>query len=71
MMKRERAAAYLDLTPARMERAMAEGLIPYPVSVAGVDLWSRAQLDEYIERLTGERVDDWRGNAPVYQGVRR
>lgn len=68
MLKRDRAMAYVSLTAGKFEAAMSSGQIPYPVQIAGVDLWSRAQMDEYLERLTGGGQPDWRKNAPAYQG---
>lgn len=71
MLTRAMAAAYCGLTKPEFECAMADGVVPFPVKVAGKDLWSRVQMDEYLERLTGERLPDWRKNAPVYQGAGR
>lgn len=60
--------AYVDLTSAKFEAAMSAGEIPYPILVGGQERWSRQQMDEYLERLTGGGVGDWRKNAPAYQG---
>lgn len=68
LLKRDQAMAYLSLTPAKFEAAMLAGEIPYPIMVGGQERWSRAQMDEYLDRLTGGGKDDWRKNAPAYQG---
>lgn len=69
MMKRTTACAYLDLTAAELEREIAVGRLPNPVMLGNAEHWSRAQLDEHLERLTGERQPDWRASSPLYNGT--
>jgi predicted DNA-binding transcriptional regulator AlpA len=66
MLRRSTAALYLDMTAAEFEREISGGRLPMPVLFGGAERWSRAQLDEHIERLTGERVPDWRAGNRHY-----
>jgi hypothetical protein len=66
MMRRATAAAYCDLTEAGFEREVAAGRLPLPVPLDGKDHWSRVTLDEYLARLAGEAVGDWRKGQPLY-----
>lgn len=66
MLIRRNAAAYCDLSESEFEREVAAGNLPLPVKLGKRDHWSRAALDEHIERLAGERSDDWRKNSPLY-----
>ncbi|EQB06195.1 hypothetical protein [Sphingobium baderi] len=68
MMKRATACAYLDLSAAEMEREIMSGRLPHPVMLGNTEHWSRVQLDEHLERLTGERQADWRRASPLYNG---
>lgn len=67
MMRRTTAAAYCDMTAPEFEREVLAGRLPDPVQLGGGERWSRAQLDERLERLTGDRAPDWRGQQPLYQ----
>ncbi|HWV11702.1 MAG TPA: hypothetical protein VN110_00235 [Sphingobium sp.] len=67
MMKRATACAYLDLSAAEMEREIASGRLPHPVKLGNGLHWSRAEIDAYMDRLTGEgAADDWRKNTKLY-----
>lgn len=67
MMKRATACAYLDLSAAEMEREIASGRLPHPVMLGNGLHWSRAEIDTYLERLTGESPDDdWRKGTKLY-----
>lgn len=68
MLKRATACAYLDLSAAELEREIAAGRLPHPVMLGNAEHWSRTQLDEHLERLTGEHQQDWRRNSPLYNG---
>jgi predicted DNA-binding transcriptional regulator AlpA len=68
MLTRQNAAAYVDLSIAEFEREVASGTLPLPVKLGNREHWSRVAIDEAVERLAGERVDDWRKNSPLYQG---
>jgi hypothetical protein len=67
MMRRATAAAYCDMNAVEFEREVLAGRLPGPVLLGGAERWSRAQLDESLERLTGEGAPDWRGQQPLYQ----
>lgn len=67
LMKRATLARYLDMTGTDIEREIAAGHLPHPVSIGGAPHWSRAEVDASIERLTGESPDhDWRKGQPLY-----
>lgn len=67
MMKRPTAAAYCDMTPGEFEREVAGGRLPAPTMIGGAERWSRVQIDEALERVTGEGIPDWRRNQPLFQ----
>lgn len=66
MMTRGRAAHYCDLSEAAFEKEVATGRLPMPVKLGGRDHWSRVALDEWLERLAGEREEDWRAGSNLY-----
>ena len=59
MLKRSSAAAYVELTVPEFEREVAAGTLPLPVKLGNHEHWSRARLDEALDRLTGAD-DDWK-----------
>ena len=67
MLRRTAAALYCGLTVSEFEREVAIGRLPMPVNLAGKESWSRVQIDECLDRLTGEKVPDWRDNAKLYR----
>ncbi len=67
-MKRGTACAYLDLSSAEFEREIAAGRLPHPVKLGNTEHWSRKQLDEFLDRLSGDKVADWRSRSPLYNG---
>lgn len=70
MMKRDVACYYLQLSAAEFEREISEGRIPHPVTLGRQPHWSKAELDSYMDRLTGLNDDDWRANSPLYANGR-
>lgn len=70
MLRRDLAMAYVDLTSAKFEAAMLAGEIPYPIMVGGQERWSRQQMDEYLEKLTGGIDRDWLSKTPLARGAR-
>jgi predicted DNA-binding transcriptional regulator AlpA len=66
MMKRATAAAYCDLSLAEFEREVTAERLPLPVNMGREGRWSRAALDEAIERIAGERRADWRAGSRLY-----
>lgn len=67
MMTKRRAAHYCDLSMAEFDREVAAGNLPLPFQLGSREHWSRAALDEALERLAGERADDWRKGSPLYR----
>lgn len=65
MMRKDYAAAYIDMPVAKFERAVLAGKLPAPVDVLGEDRWSRAKLDQYLERLA-RGGDTRRGKSKLY-----
>jgi predicted DNA-binding transcriptional regulator AlpA len=66
MLRRSLAAAYLDMSVAEFERAMASGALPHPVKIGEQERWSRTTLDETVDRITGVQVPDFRKKARFY-----
>lgn len=66
MMTRTRAAHWCDLSEAEFEREVLAGKLPMPVKLGARDHWSRKDLDEYLDRLTGD-VPDWRPKSHFYR----
>ena len=66
MLRRSFAAAYCDMPVAEFERGVALGKLPQPIKVVDELRWSRVQLDEYLERMTGEAVPDFRAQSKLY-----
>lgn len=66
MMRKDFAAAYLDLPIAKFERAVLSGKLPAPVDVLGEERWSRAKLDAYTERLSGTGAAARRKRSNLY-----
>jgi predicted DNA-binding transcriptional regulator AlpA len=68
MMRRPLAARYCDLSVAEFEREVADGRLPMPVRLGNNEHWSRARLDEALERLaSGE--PDWFSGSPLYDAA--
>lgn len=44
--------------------------MPLPVTLGNKEHWSRAAIDEAVERLAGERQEDWRKKSHVPQKAR-
>ncbi len=67
MMPRTLAALYCGLTGQRLRSGTSpSGRLPMPVILAGKESWSRVQIDECLDRLTGARVPDWRASSNLY-----
>ena len=58
-LKRKDAAAYCSLTMPEFEREIAAANLPLPVKLGNHEHWSRARLDEALDRLTGQN-EDWK-----------
>ena len=67
MLRRTAAALYCGLTVAEFEREITAGRLPAPVMFAGKESWARTQIDEYLDRLIGDKAPSWRDRAKIYQ----
>ena len=67
LMRRSTAALYCDLTVTAFERELIAGRLPQPVHFGGEDHWSRTSIDEHLDRLTGDKIPNWRDRAKIYQ----
>lgn len=65
MMKRGTAALYCELSVAEFEREIVEGRLPMPVKLGKHEHWSKARLDEALDRLTGDN-GNWFDGSPLY-----
>lgn len=63
MMKKATAARYCDLTTPEFSREVACGRLPLPIKLGNAEHWDRNQLDEELNRLTGQ-ARDWRDEQP-------
>ncbi len=63
MMRKATAARYCDLTTAEFTREVASGRLPAAVMLGNAEHWDRRQLDEELNRLTGQSRD-WRDEQP-------
>jgi predicted DNA-binding transcriptional regulator AlpA len=52
-MKRNTAAAYLDLSVNSLLREVRAGRLPQPISIGGRDHWRKDALDKAIDNLDG------------------
>lgn len=62
IMRREKAAQYLDISPGVLDREVAAGKLPKPIPItAGIKGWVRDDLDAWIEdrRTAPLRESDW------------
>jgi predicted DNA-binding transcriptional regulator AlpA len=66
MLQRRMAAAYCGIEPSRFDKAVAMHRLPQPINLDGLDLWSRPEIDEALNRLAGTSVPDWRDDSPLY-----
>ena len=57
LMRAERAAAYLDISPSNFLKLVDEGLLPSPVRLRGSVAWDRHDLDAAVEGLKDESVN--------------
>ncbi len=68
MLRRKNAALYCDMTETVFEKQVASARFPMPVEFEDGPRWSRPQLDAALDRLTGDRVPDWRAKSPLWAG---
>lgn len=51
LLRRERAAAYLDVSPNTFDRMVKDGVAPAPKRLQGMKAWDRADLDAFADHL--------------------
>ncbi|HEY2242604.1 MAG TPA: hypothetical protein VGH47_00085 [Xanthobacteraceae bacterium] len=57
LMRLERAAAYLDISPSHFLKLVADGLLPRSVRLRGSVAWDRHDLDTAVERLKDDAIN--------------
>ena len=68
LMRKATLACYLDISPSEVEKEVIAGHLPMPVRFGSSDHWSRTAVDSMVEQITGEGLDDWRRDQPLYAG---
>ena len=58
-MRLKSAASYCELSVADFEREISAGRLPMPVKLGSHEHWSKAKIDEALERIAGSS-HDWR-----------
>jgi len=60
LLRRERAAAYLDISPNTFDKLVRDGLISGPKTAAGFKWWDRNDLDRFADEMPqlGEAMPD-------------
>ncbi len=51
LLRRERAAAYLDVSPNSFDRMVKDGTLPAPKLQGGFKWWDRADLDAFADHM--------------------
>lgn len=67
LLRRERAAGYLGVSPSKFDQLVAIGVLPPPKRLATISAWDRADLDALVDNLPYEGApvpssvasDDW------------
>jgi predicted DNA-binding transcriptional regulator AlpA len=65
MMRRATAALYCELSVSEFEREINAGRLPMPVKLGNHEHWSKARLDEALDRLTADN-GNWFDGSPLY-----
>ncbi len=65
--KRRTAAAYLDLSLAEFDAEVAGARLPRGFMLGRSLHWSRASIDEHLNRLSGDVTPDWRERSRLYK----
>jgi predicted DNA-binding transcriptional regulator AlpA len=71
MMRRERAAAYLDISPAQLDRFVADGVLPKPTRVKNMLMWDRTDLDAAMDDIKALGADASRNTVDEYLADRK
>lgn len=67
MMTKPRAAHWCDLSTAEFEREVAAGNLPGAIMLGNKPLWSRKDLDEWLDKLASGEAADWRATSNFYR----
>lgn len=51
LLRRERAAVYLDVSPTKFDQLVKEGVVPSPKRLQGMKVWDRSDLDAFADHL--------------------
>lgn len=51
LLRRERAAAYLDMSPGSFDKLVKDGVIPAPKRLHSFKIWDRDELDAFADHL--------------------
>lgn len=54
LLRRERAAAYLDMSPGSFDKLVREGRVPQPKALEPFKAWDRLDLDALCDQLPYE-----------------
>jgi prophage regulatory protein len=60
LLRRERAAVYLDISPVTFDRLVKDGTLPAPKKLYSFKVWDRDDLDALVDHLPYDRT----ANAP-------
>lgn len=61
LLRRERAATYLDISPASFDNMRKDGKIPAPKVMGNFVVWDSVELDQFVDQLPyeGDRPTDF------------
>lgn len=51
LLRRERAAIYLDISPVTFDKLVKEGVLPAPKKLRSFKVWDRDDLDALVDQL--------------------
>lgn len=57
-MRASRAAAYLGMSESSFLSLVAEGVMPQPTRIKGMNIWDRLRIDAAFESLAPEQQDE-------------
>jgi predicted DNA-binding transcriptional regulator AlpA len=61
LLRRERAAAYLDMSPGSFDKLVKEKVLPAPKKLHSFKVWDRDELDAFADHLPRDET----GMAPA------
>ncbi|MBY6242336.1 XRE family transcriptional regulator [Methylosinus sp. Sm6] len=51
LLRRERAASYLDMSPVTFDKLVKDGVVPAPKKLYSFKVWDRNELDTFADHL--------------------